>query len=269
MVNSIVESTSNLIEQVKEHLKQKVLNCVKNNADDLTEASVEEIFYLFEDPFDKLKTTYLQSSFLESSINFIKPIQYVLSTRITYKNKGLKRLICEQDDTMVYIPILDSPQQLLLNSKIADIITTPHQTCKEGFLFDICDSERIKNNSIFIEHPNGLQIILYHDEIEVCNPLGTHVGKHKIDLYYYTLGNIGPKYRSKLCAIRLLAIVKAKDVSMYRQNKTLTPIINDLHTLANGYTFVVSGHPMELFSGVVSCLGDTKGQQQWGGGDLK
>lgn len=99
---------------------------------------------------------------------------------------------------MVYIPILDSLQQPFSNSKIADIVTTPHQTCKEGILFDICDSECVKNNSIFIEHPNGL----HYDEIEVCNPLGTHVGKHKIDLYYYTLGNIGLKYRSKLCAIR-------------------------------------------------------------------
>ncbi|XP_028409387.1 uncharacterized protein LOC114531989 isoform X2 [Dendronephthya gigantea] len=269
MLNGIVESTSNLIEQVKEHLKQKVLNCVENGADKLTEESVEEIFNSFEDPFSKLKTTYLQSSFLESSVNFIKPIQYVLSTRITYKNKGSKRLICEQDDTMVYIPILDSLQQLLSNSKIADVITAPRQVCKEGFLFDICDGECIKHNRIFIEHPNGLIIILYHDEIEVCNPLGTHVGKHKIDLYYYTLGNIGPKYRSKLCAIRLLAIVKAKDVSMYGQNKILTPIINDLHTLANGYTFVVGGNFMELFGGVVSCLGDTEGQHQWGGFKVK
>lgn len=74
MVNSIVESTSNLNEQVKENLKQKVLNCVENNADDLTEESFEEIFDSLEHPFDKLKTTYLQSSFLESSNNFIKPI---------------------------------------------------------------------------------------------------------------------------------------------------------------------------------------------------
>ena len=269
MVNDILDGTSTLIERVKEHLKQKVLNCVNEKADELTAESVEEIFYSFEDPFTNLKTSYLQSSFLESNHNFIKPIQYILSTRISFKNKGSKRVICEQQDTMVYVPILQSIQQLLSNPKIADIVTSQSHFSKEGFLFDICDGDCFKNNQIFQEHPDGLQIILYHDEVEVCNPLGTHTGKHKIDLYYYTLGNIGPKHRSKLCAIRLLAIVKADDVSRYGQNKVLTPIINDLNTLASGYTFVINGKPKELFGAVVSCLGDTEGQQQWGGFKVK
>ena len=206
---------------------------------------------------------------MESNPNFVRPVQYVLSTRIAYKNKGHKRVICEQDDTMVYIPILNSLQQLLSNQKIAYIITSLPHSCKDGILFDICDGQLFKNNRIFQDHPNALQIILYHDEVELCNPLGTHVGRHKIDLYYYTLGNISPKHRSKLCAIRLLAIVKAEDVSKYGQNDILTPIVNDLHTLANGHTFIIDGKPVELFGAVMSCLGDTEGQHQWGGFKVK
>ena len=184
-------------------------------------------------------------------------------------NKGSKRQLCEKDDTLVYVPILDSLQQLLSNSNISDIITRQPSYCKEGILYDICDGQCYKNNRIFQEHPNALQIILYHDEVEICKLLGSHVGKHKIDLYYYTLGNISPKYRSKLCAIRLLAIVKAKDVSKYGQNKILTPIINDRQTLASGYTFNINGRPVELFGAVVSCLGDTEGEHQWGGFKVK
>ena len=134
----------------------------------------------------------------------------------------------------------------------------------EGFLYDICDGHCFKDNPIFQEHPDALQLILYHDEVEICNPLGSHVSKHKIDLYYYTLGNINPKYRSKLCAIRLLAIVKAKDVTKYGQNQILTPIVNDIKKLADGHDFIVSGESMKLFGAVVSCLGDTEGQHRWG-----
>ena len=269
MVNNIVDGTSTLIEQVKEHLKRKVLTCVNGKADELTAKSVEDIFDSFEDPFTNLKTSYLQSSFLESNPNFVHPIQYILSTRLSFKNKGPKRVLSEQHDTMVYVPILESIQQLLSNPKIAAMIMNQQRFCRDGYFFDVCDGECFKNNEIFQEHPDALQIILYHDEVEICNPLGTHTGKHKVDLYYYTLGNICPKHRSKLCAIRLLAIVKAEDVSRYGQNKVLTPIINDLNTLANGHTFVISGKSVELFGAVVSCLGDTEGQHQWGGFKVK
>ena len=63
-------------------------------------------------------------------------------------------------------------------------------------------------------------------------------------------------------SIRLLAIVKAEDVSKYGQNDILTPIVNDIHTLADG-------KPVELFCAVMSSLGDTEGQHQWGGFKVK
>lgn len=264
-----MQGTSTLIEQVKENLKQKVIDCMNTNNDNLTAESIVEVFDTFEDPFSNLGTTYLQSSFVHNNMNFLKPIQYVLGQKIGFKNQGAKRQICGKDDTMMYIPILESIEQLLSNPRVFDLITSQPKECKDGLLYDICDGECLKNNPIFQLHKDALQIILYHDEVEVCNPLGSHTGKHKIDLYYYTLGNISPKFRSKLCAIRLLAIVKAGHVSKYGQNKVLTPIINDLHELSKGHTFNIQGRPTKLFGAVVSCLGDTEGQHQWGGFKVK
>ena len=232
-------------------------------------ASVGEIFDSSEDPFQNLGTARLQSSYIEKSYNYVRPIQYVLGRRLAFKDKGAKRQICEKEDTMVYIPIIDSIQQLLSNPKICDLVIRQHRQCKEGVLYDICDGECLKGNPIFQQNTNGLQIVIYHDEVDVCNPLGSHVGKHKIDLYYYTLANISPKFRSKLCAIRLLAIAKAKHVSIYGQNKVLTPIVNDLCILSRGHTFSVSGRPVTLHGAVVSGLGDTEGQHQWGGFKVK
>ena len=193
-VNNIVEGTSILIQQVKENLKEKVIGCLKENSDELTPEAVKLIFDTFEDPFQNLKTSHLQSSFMAKNMNFVPPTQYVLGTKISYKNKGSKRLICEQDDTMVYIPILDSLQQFLSNPKIFDLVTSNQKVYKEGIFYDISDGQCFKNNPIFQEHEDALQIILYHDEVEVYNPLGSHVGKHNIDLYYYTLANITQRY---------------------------------------------------------------------------
>ena len=51
-------------------------------------------------------------------------------------------------------------------------------------------------------------MLLYHDGLEVCNSLGINEGTHKIDMFYYSLVNIDPKFRSKHTAVGLLTIHK-------------------------------------------------------------
>lgn len=89
-------------------------------------------------------------------------------------------------------------------------------------------------------------MVLYTDEIELCNPLGSRANKNKLLLIYYTLGNINPEYRSRLAAIRLLAMVKSKDLShcgideiFERNNRDLTELCNVVQVVtAKGETYV-------------------------------
>jgi hypothetical protein len=253
-----------LVDNVKSHLKQKVTECTAAN-DGLTQQSIDEVFEGFEDPFSNLQTANAQSSFIQKNMKYVQPVEYILGRNIGFKNKGNKQQMCETDDTMVYIPILESIEQLLSNPRIYDLVRNPLTTSKEGILYDIRDGVCWKSNPIFQLNADGLQVVLYHDEVELCNPLGSHMGKHKVDLYYYSLGNIDPRFRSKLCAIRLVAIVKARDVAKYGHGKILTPIVNDLEKLAAGHIFDIDGCSVKLYGAVVSCIGDTEGQHQWGG----
>ena len=42
----------------------------------------------------------------------------------------------------------------------------------------------------FLSDPNALQIIGYFDELEITNPLGAYVKKHKVGVLSFFLGNI-------------------------------------------------------------------------------
>ena len=263
-VNNVIHETSLIVDAVKNYLKQKVNECVNKN-DEFTRQTINHVFEKFEDPFSNLQTMYAQSSFIRKNMSFVQPIEYVLGRNIGFKNKGSKRQMCEIEDTMVYIPILESIEQFLSNQRIFEFVTNPLTKSTEGIYYDIKDGTCLNGNPIFQLNTNALQIILYHDEIELCNPLGSHVGKHKVDLYYYTLGNVDPRFRSKLCAIRLVAIVKAQDVAKYGHGKILTPIVNDLEKLASGHIFNINGQPIKLHGAVVSCIADTEGQHQWAG----
>jgi hypothetical protein len=44
---------------------------------------------------------------------------------------------------------------------------------------DFCDGEFFKNHPVFSVHLGALQFIVYYDDIEVANPLGSRAGNHK------------------------------------------------------------------------------------------
>lgn len=75
-------------------------------------------------------------------------------------------------------------------------------------MYDICDGEFIRNSPFFQQNPNAIQVILNTDDVEIVNPLGSHIKKHKLTMFYFTIANIPPQYRSKLHIIQLLAIAK-------------------------------------------------------------
>ena len=47
---------------------------------------------------------------------------------------------------------------------------------------DFCDAALYKNHPLYTDPDRSLklQFIIYYDEVEVTNPLGSHKGKHKL-----------------------------------------------------------------------------------------
>ena len=54
-------------------------------------------------------------------------------------------------------------------------------------------------------------------------------------MFYFTLANIHPKFRSKLRGIQLLALCKQKYLKTYGINAILHPLIEDIKKLVSEY----------------------------------
>ena len=65
-------------------------------------------------------------------------------------------------------------------------IENPH-TRDDGLLSDFCDGDVFRAHPLFSRDPHALQLILYFDEFEVCNPLGSRANKHKIGMWIQCL----------------------------------------------------------------------------------
>lgn len=131
------------------------------------------------------------------------------------------------------------------------MIDEPHKY-SGAYFYDISDGDLMKSHLLFSVRPSALQIILYSDEIEICNPLGSHASKNKFLMFYYTLGNINPEYRSKLAAIRLLAIAKKTELSECDVDRILGRLHEDLIMLYDGVTIQTGNGEREIFGALIS-----------------
>ena len=50
----------------------------------------------------------------------------------------------------------------------------------DGLIEDFCDGSAFKEHPLFSIDPTALQLMLFYDDMEVCNPIGSRAKKHKL-----------------------------------------------------------------------------------------
>ena len=114
---------------------------------------------------------------------------------------------------------------------------------------DFCDAATFRNHPLFSQDPEALQIIGYYDELEVCNPLGSHIKKHKVGVVFY---NIRSTYNSTILATKPV-LEKHGIVAI------LQPFFEDCNKLAKtGVSVCVKGANRALLAFLADNLASNK-----------
>ena len=131
---------------------------------------------------------------------------------------------------------------------------------------DFCDGARFKKHPLFSQEPHALQIIAHYDELEICNPLGSHVKRHKVGVLSYTLGNVHPKYRSKLKLLQLAIVASIPVIEKHGLNTVLKPFVHDLNILATkGIEVNIDGTQQTFKGTLLVVLADNLASNDLGG----
>ena len=210
---------------------------------------------------DTFATIYMRDKFYETICGYVKPEPILLGRTVVRRNDRLQQM-----ERLGYIvPFAKSLEQFLSMPEVWHFVCNPHPSNTDTMM-DLCDGNYIKCSPLFSKHPQALQIILSHDDIEIVNPLGVHTKKHKVAMFYYTLGNIPPQYRSRLSAIQLLAIAKTVDLKKFGADPLLNDFITKLNLLQDkGIVINVSGEQDNVKGTLVMCPCDTLASQWLGG----
>ena len=84
---------------------------------------------------------------------------------------------------------------------------------------------------VFLLIRRHYKVIGYYDELEVVNPTGTYISRHKLGCLFFFLANIRPQFHSTSKSINLVAVAKHGDIKTYGIDEFLSPFVEDLKVL--------------------------------------
>ncbi|RXG59570.1 hypothetical protein Avbf_08495 [Armadillidium vulgare] len=182
---------------------------------------------------------YNLNSYLRSIPQMVYPVGYTLD-----KTSSM--------NSIQYVPILKTLATLLNHDEVLNEVLLCHHS-EFSDIQDFCDSRNYSENLLFSHNPTALQIQLYYDDITLGNALGSRVKQSKMAMFYFSLGNIRPKYRSALHTIQLVLICNASLIKNHL-SEVLLPFLTDIKTLETEGIKVIKNNVIHCFKGTVSFI---------------
>lgn len=172
-----------------------------------------------------LTSAFKRRRFFKDHFQYVSAVEYNLDL--------------SHNKTFQYVPVLETLKSILNHKSIADTVLSRYSTITGSFQ-SVFDGTAYKQNNFFLGTDLKLSIILYVDDFEVCNPLGTSRKKHKITAVYWALANLPSQIGSVTTSIHLGLLCKAVDLKQFGYKTVLEPLLRDIAILEQEGVFISS-----------------------------
>lgn len=230
----------------------------------LSESKIEDVLQSVrnvDDIFNNLKSIEDQLTAFAEEFGLVKPVEKYLGFRLD------KRLDPETNtyfQTQVkisfqYISIIDTLEAILSNKKNRDNIFKDW-TSQDDVLRSYFDGSHCKNHPFLKKYENVIHILLFFDELEVTNSLGSKTIIHKLGAFFFQVLNGPAASGSKLSSIHLLILAYAEDLKRPgAMDKVLTPLILEMKKLSSdkGVQISIDAQPVIIRALLTGVAADT------------
>ena len=250
-VDDIVSGTQTILTNTSMFIKENMSAAVDERNKEYITENESDIFDV--NLTSSIATSWTQKAYFEKHFGLIEPEAIEMGER--FVAKAATQTVDSVKAYGYFIPFLRTLNQLLDVRDVASSIKN-RIFAQDGLAKDYCDGDFVKNHEMNQE-TGALQIVAYYDDIEVVNPIGVHVKKNKLSLFFWTLVNIPPNLRSRLCSIQLLAVAKTADCKKFGISNLLHDFVCGLQQL-----YQLHSDPVDTVNGsrrgwLVAFLGDT------------
>lgn len=169
-----------------------------------------------------LSSSFKRRNYYKEKFQVVEPVEYILEPN--------------EKRSFQYIPILKSLIHILGKEDIREKVLSKKKD-KSSTKYESYQDGTIYKDNYFYSEELRITLVLYIDDFEICNPLGTSRKKHKITAVYWVFGNIP---HSTLSSVYLALLCKAVDIKRFGYEKVLAPLLKDIAILERDGIYISS-----------------------------
>lgn len=228
---------SELIEKLNNANIEIVLDSDINST---PECALVTINNIVQSELSLYSTAYKFNKNIRLNSSYVHPEEKAIGNRFEMKrcpesSLAVPRLI---PSTFQFVSITKTLKSLFANEQFRSLYLAHNaegdHVCIDGLYKHFCCGSIYKKNDLFRNDRYALQIQIYTDDFEVCNPLQSKAGIHKLCAVYFQIKNLPVRVQSKLNSIFLVSLCHSDDVHKSSQsdyNNIWEVIVQDLRQL--------------------------------------
>ena len=231
-----------------------------NNQGQSEHALAEAIKLSRPNEWCNLNSVHKRRKLYERNFKYIPPQSVYLGKAL--KSVRCSKRRCVRNQYGYIVPLAKLIEFLLHIPDIWHFVNTSHQT--EGIMGDFVDGSYVKKIDCNPDGKAFISLLLSYDDVEIQNPLRSNK-LHKLAMFYVTLANIPPQYRSKLRAIFPIAIAKTIDLKKNGLNNLLNDFVSTVADLKKGLQLKVHSTDVTVKGDLIAAMCDTPAAALLGG----
>lgn len=231
----VAELLTDVVKNVEHCTSQFLLESLGADNEQASEFLSGPTFQI-KNPFENLQTVEEQLEYFSEKFGMAIPVEKMLGSRIENRFDRKTRMFLPKTvlETFQYISLIDTLTLIVRNAYLRNLILS-EEPSEDGVYRNYKDGRDFKRNQFLQNFQYALRIILYYDDLEITNALGSKDVIHRLGCFYISIQNLPPEESSLLSSIFLLALTYAEDLKKPGVlEKVLLPFISDLNRLRDG-----------------------------------
>lgn len=262
---SLVQEVVNKVGDVFAKSKDTFFSLINSDMN-LSKTDMTRILKNFETSSSDFSSAFhSESGFLRSSFCRKKHYQQTLNLNLPIEKPLFNDNGEDSGCHYSYIPFLDTVSVVLKDPETRRYFENTKIKNNGRMMFDINDGQIFKQNEIIKNNTNTVQVIIFQDAFELCNPIGASKTKFKMVAIYAVFLNLPTHLKTKYGNIRLVLLCLESYIKDFGWDKILKEFVNDLKIFeTEGITLIIDGEYKTFKGLLIVVLGDNLGSHQIG-----
>lgn len=250
----IIDSIEVFLDNVK--IIEKTYKAIELNP----HPDLSSMFNILNNAFADFSSEYRTILYFKTLNSLIEPQEIYVGTSIDSKLTKTGRQIIVKNKKICILPLDKILKKFLELPGVYNNITSNIKKIKQSKMITSVLQSEIWH-SIEQQYDNDmLPLILYFDEFEINNPLGSHRGLHKLGVVYCTVYGIGEEHASILENIFLVQLHNVIDHLQVGNKQIFANLINQINNLqTNGIIINIGNVKRKINFVLLHILGDNLG----------